>query len=63
MVEEKYAGKIFVIGDGHNDLPMIQAYHGFSVHTAPDEVRKSASRCFADVSECIDYLTKEKLSR
>lgn len=52
--------QVFVIGDSRNDLPMIEAYHGFCVDNSEPEVLEAASRNFADVGACIRYLLEQQ---
>lgn len=52
---------IYVIGDGLNDIPMIQAYNGFAVTRAKAEVKESASIVFTNISDCIRYLTQSAI--
>ena len=52
---------IYVIGDGLNDIPMIQAYNGFAVSRGQNEVKASASIVFTNISDCIRYLTQSTL--
>ncbi len=48
--------KIYVIGDSRNDISMIQAYDGYTVHNALDEVKKIAKESFTDVGEMIQKI-------
>lgn len=47
---------ITVIGDSLNDVPMIEAYGGYTVHNALDSVKAIAKGSFADVGEMIEKI-------
>lgn len=47
---------IYVIGDSYNDLPMIEAYHGFTLNHAEQSIQKQASASFESVASAIDSL-------
>lgn len=47
-------GKIFVIGDESNDLPMIKHFGGYTVATAKDFVKREASEIFDSVGEMLN---------
>ena len=49
---------IHVIGDGPNDIPMIQAYHGYAVQRGSATVKSAATHIFTNISDCIRYLTR-----
>ena len=44
-------GDLFVIGDDRNDLPAIEAYHGYTVATAPDFMKKAAKKVYESVAQ------------
>lgn len=44
---------VYAIGDGHNDMEMIQAFYGFSLYHAPDEVQRMAKEVVTTMDECI----------
>lgn len=50
-----WRGKIYVIGDETNDLPMIRHFGGFTVATARDLVKKEATRIFSSVGEMLNH--------
>lgn len=52
MMNRKGVG-VFVIGDEINDLPMIDAFGGFTVDTARDEIKKRATKVYAGVGEML----------
>lgn len=52
-VEEK---NIFTIGDSYNDLDMIKAFNGFTVHNGAEEVKKAARGVYSGVGELIQNL-------
>ena len=41
--------KLFVIGDDRNDLPMIKAYHGYTVESAQPFMHEAAHAVYASV--------------
>ncbi|MCI8400996.1 MAG: HAD hydrolase family protein [Lachnospiraceae bacterium] len=47
-----------VIGDGYNDLPMIRDFQGFSVESAPEDVKAEAVKIYRSVGECLKELMK-----
>lgn len=47
--------ELFVIGDEVNDLPMIQAFGGYTVNTARDEIKSQAKKVFDDVGEMLKF--------
>lgn len=49
---------IYCIGDSFNDLPMIEAYHGFTMIEACDEIKQQAEQVFETVSEAIEFISK-----
>ena len=51
---------IYVIGDSYNDLPMIEAYHGFTLHHAEGNIQKQASASFESVASAIASLLDKK---
>ena len=53
---ERQEADLSVIGDGLNDLPMIEAFHGFAVCNADPRVRQAACKVFDSVGACIDWL-------
>lgn len=57
-VHELKTNDIFTIGDSYNDLPMIDAYQGFTMEHAVDEIKTHSDLSFCQVSDCIAYLLK-----
>lgn len=53
---EKMPEDVFVIGDSFNDLPMIQAFSGYTVDSAVEEIRAQAAACFSGVDTMIEAL-------
>jgi HAD-superfamily hydrolase, subfamily IIB len=47
---------IYCMGDSYNDLPMLEAYHGFTLPTAPDAVKEKAKDTFHTVGDAIKAL-------
>lgn len=48
--------QVVAIGDGRNDIGMIKEYKGFSMETAEDDVKKSASKIFESIADALEYL-------
>lgn len=46
--------EIFAIGDEINDLPMIEAFNGFTVDTAREEIKQKARCAYASVGAMLD---------
>ena len=44
-------GDLFVIGDDMNDLPAIEAYHGYTVASAPGFMQEAATKVYASVGQ------------
>lgn len=55
-IKELFDGKIYVVGDGHNDIPMIEAYSGFTTYNADNDVKKAAVKIFDKVADVIRYI-------
>ena len=51
--------ELYVIGDGYNDLEMIQEFNGFAVDNAVEVVKEEARAVVASVATCIDIIEKE----
>ena len=47
---------VYVIGDGCNDLPMVEHFNGFCMENAHPLLKESASRSFAHVSDALIYV-------
>ena len=52
---KNWRGKIFVVGDESNDLPMIKRFGGYTVATAKDFVKREASAVFESVGELLNH--------
>ncbi|MBR4151643.1 MAG: HAD-IIB family hydrolase [Selenomonadaceae bacterium] len=50
-----WRGKVYVIGDESNDLPMIRKFGGFTVATAKDFVKREATKVFDSVGAMLNY--------
>lgn len=48
--------EVVTIGDGRNDVEMIKEYNGYSMETAEDDVKKSASKIFETIADALGYL-------
>lgn len=49
---------VFAIGDSYNDLPMIEAYHGFCMDSAPEAIKQKSRAVYHSVGACIADLMK-----
>lgn len=47
--------KLYVIGDETNDLPMIEAFNGYTVDSARLEIQARAAKVFSDVGAMLKY--------
>lgn len=50
-IDEK---QIFCVGDGVNDLDMLQRFQSYSLHSACPEAKAAANRLVKDISELVD---------
>lgn len=48
--------QVVTIGDGRNDIKMIKEYNGYSMETAEEDVKKSASKIFESIADALEYL-------
>ena len=55
---KNWDGKVFVIGDESNDLPMIKKFGGYTVATAKDFVKREASKVFDSVGAMLNHFAK-----
>ena len=46
--------EVHTIGDGDNDLPMLQAFHGATVATARAEIQAQVSHVYSSVGQMLD---------
>lgn len=54
-----WSGKIYVIGDESNDLPMIRRFGGYTVATAKEFVKKEAAAVFESVGAMLKTFANE----
>ena len=52
-------GKVFVIGDESNDLPMIKKFGGYTVATAKNFVKREAAEIFDSVGAMLNHFAKK----
>ena len=52
--------EVHTIGDGDNDLPMLQAFRGATVATARAEIKAQVSCVYSSVGQMLDELRDEK---
>lgn len=55
-LQELFDGKVIPIGDGYNDIPMIEAFNGFGITSGVEEVKQAASKVVDNIHSCIDAL-------
>ncbi len=60
-VENINTNRIFTIGDGLNDVPMIRDYNGYAIAGATDEVRAVSLGTCATVSDLITNVSNNKI--
>lgn len=48
--------QVVTVGDGRNDIEMIKKYNGYSMETAEEEVKKSASKIFENIADILKHL-------
>jgi hypothetical protein len=48
------APKLFVIGDESNDLPMLEAFGGYTVDSARPEIKEKAKASFPNVGAMLE---------
>lgn len=51
---------VVTVGDGDNDVPMIKAYHGYTVADASPHVVAAARKQFDNVPQLVEYLLNEE---
>ena len=54
-----WRGKIFVIGDESNDLPMIKKFGGYTVSGAKDFVKREAAEIFDSVGDMLNHFAEK----
>ncbi len=51
--------EIYTIGDGENDLPMIEGYDGYTLDNASDFVKAAATKTFTTVAQAITHINNK----
>lgn len=51
---------VYCIGDGLNDLEMIEKYTGFAVENAVEEVKRKARKTVSGICECIEMIMEKE---
>ena len=51
--------QLYVVGDGYNDLEMIEEFNGFALSDAVEAVKEKARRIVSSVAECIEIIERE----
>ena len=54
------ASRVAVIGDGQNDIPMLQKFHSFAMARAAETVRRQASATAHSVGEALGRIQEER---
>lgn len=54
LIEVTSADEVFVIGDGHNDIPMVEKYGGFALEHANEEIKCVARKVCKDIKEFME---------
>lgn len=61
-IEKHYGYKkedIYAIGDSYNDLPMLQAFHSGTLHTARKEIIEQSEMVVSDVAEYMKRINRK----
>ena len=58
VIEAYFKEKLYCIGDGDNDLPMLKSFEGFAVERGSDMAKSSANHVVDNVGDAINYLTE-----
>ncbi len=53
-----HADQVEVIGDGYNDIEMIEAFQGCAMIEAPDEVKKGSRHVVSSIQEWIEWIKR-----
>lgn len=59
-LKELFDGDIHVIGDGYNDLPMIEYFGGYTLTHADEVIKEKASQVFDNIAQCIQTIQINK---
>lgn len=51
---------IYAIGDSFNDVPMLEEFHGCTLHHARSVIKEQAEHVFDSVGECINFISNSK---
>lgn len=51
LLELSKADEVFVIGDGHNDVPMVEEYNGYTLEHGADELKNIAKKVLKNLKE------------
>ncbi len=55
--------EIYTVGDGYNDLKMIEAFNGFAIRNAKDAVKYESLGIYETVSDLIKEIETENVSK
>ena len=59
VVEQYLKEKLYCIGDGENDVPMLKAFESFAVTRGKEVAKKNATHVVESVADAINYLTQK----
>ena len=51
--------KIYTVGDGYNDIPMIEAFHGCAVESGVDELKRKAKYTVGSVADVVSVIDSD----
>lgn len=54
-----YTGSIYAMGDSYNDIPMLEAYHGFVMENGEEAVKAYGKKTFNTVGDALNYLNQK----
>lgn len=50
--------EVYTAGDGHNDLPMLEMFHGMTLHSAAQDIQDQVELVYDEVADYINELLK-----
>lgn len=61
ILQEHLGTEVSVIGDGYNDICMLDKFNSFVIKHAPIDVKSHGKYCVASIEECIEELFKGEM--
>lgn len=52
--------QVYCMGDSFNDIPMFEAFHGYTLPEARDEIKRCAEKIFDTVHQAMDFILKKE---